>query len=338
MLRTLAFLIALLCMCVAGPAAATQIGPRTSYTADEIQAAVERANGYNGSIMSQAGNLGRFESSGNAGIYNDTCCTGVFQINKSNLAAYGLTPEQYANMSLDQQAQIWVNVTNSGANAGSVKELQRMQAEGKTFDGQPVDSAMIEACIQLGTGNCQKMLASGSCSGFKDSNGTSICDMAEKIRNGGQSKDGSRDGSKDGSKGGGKDGSGNSGETTMKQDDIDDRCWACIAVGNGFSLINGLFTTIPDQLATKVAGLFAAIFAIVMTVSVTKHLLFLPQPGGFQNILSLWVRFAVVMTIITVGSLYTTIIQEYALGPAIGLGGYLGNQIMTIAMSAFGVS
>jgi len=335
--RKLALLLAFLCICLAGPAEAVQLGPKTNYTADQIQAAVERANGYNGAIMSQAGNLGMFESSGNAGVYNGTCCTGIFQINRSNLAAYGLTPEQYANMSLDQQAQIWVNVTNSGANAGSVKELERMQSEGKTFDGQPVDSAMIEACIQLGTGNCQKMLNSGSCSGFKDSNGTSICDMADKIRNGGQSKDGS----KDGSKGGGKDGSGGkgaSGDTTMKQDDIDDRCWACIAVGNGFSLINGLFTTIPDQLATKVAGLFAAIFAIVMTVSVTKHLLFLPQPGGFQNILSLWIRFAVVMTIITVGSLYTTIIQEYALGPAIGLGGYLGNQIMTIAMSAFGVS
>jgi hypothetical protein len=69
-----------------------------------------------------------------------------------------------------------------------------------------------------------------------------------------------------------------------------------------------------------------------------KHVLFLPRPGGMQQVISLWVRFAVVMTVITTSSLYSTIVQEYALGPALGLGGYIGNQLMTVAMSAFGVS
>lgn len=336
MRRIFASVLVLLALLFAPAALASQLGPRTNYSADEIQAAVERANGYNGSIMSQAGNLGRFESSGNSGVYNDTCCTGVFQINKSNLASYGLTPSQYANMSLDEQAQVWVNVTNSGANAGSVRQLQDLQSKGETFDGQPVDSAMIEACIQLGTGNCQKMLNSGSCSGFKDSNGTSICDMANKIRNGSQTKDGQKTDNPTNTSSNPT--AGASGQTTMSQDDITDVCWACTAVGQGFSLINGLFTTIPDQLATKVTGLFAAIFAVVMAIQTAKHMMFLPQPGGLQQIVSLWIRFAVAMSVISIGSLYTTIIQEYALGPALGLGGYLGNQIMTIAMSAFGVT
>jgi len=334
--RIFAFVFVLLALLSAPAAFASQLGPRTNYTADQIQAAVERANGYNGSIMSQAGNLGMFESSGNSGIYNDTCCTGIFQINKSNLASYGLTPSQYANMSLDEQAQVWVNVTNSAAGAGSVKQLEQMQASGQKFDGQPVDSAMIEACIQLGTGNCQKMLNSGSCSGFQDSNGTSICDMANKIRNGSQTKEGQKTNNPTNNPS--NPNAGASGQTTMDQPDIGDLCWACTAVGQGFSLINGLFTAIPDQLATKVAGLFAAIFAVVMAIQTTKHMLFLPQHGGLQQIVSLWVRFAIAMSVISIGSLYTTIIQEYALGPALGLGGYLGNQIMTIAMSAFGVS
>jgi hypothetical protein len=51
-----------------------------------------------------------------------------------------------------------------------------------TFDGQKVDASFIAACIQLGTGNCQKMVNSGSCSGFSDINGTTICGMASNAR------------------------------------------------------------------------------------------------------------------------------------------------------------
>jgi hypothetical protein len=333
--------LAAILLALTNPAAAgSQLGPKTSYSADEIQAAVAQASGYNSTIMSQAGNLGVFESGGNAGVFNGSCCTGVFQINTSNLASYGLTREQYANMSLQDQAQVWVNVTNSAANTPAVKQLEQMAANGQTFDGQPVDSAMITSCIQLGAGNCQKMLNSGSCSGFADSNGTTICDMAAKVRNGNQSSVDNSKTNPDGSQQQPGQQNGSSGDSgVMSQNDIDGSiCWACTAVAKGFSLINQLFTTVPDELAGKVAGLFASIFAIVMAVQTMKHVLFLPRPGGMQQVISLWVRFAVVMTVITTSSLYSTIVQEYALGPALGLGGYIGNQLMTVAMSAFGVS
>lgn len=158
------------------------MGPQTNYSAAEIAASVQKTS-LNANLKQYAndiGGLGRFESGGNAGIYNGSCCTGVLQVNRSNLKAYGggITPQQYANMSLDEQTEIWAKVTNAGANAPAVKALQGMQ----TFDGQPVDGSMILACIQLGVGNCQKMVDSGSCSGFRDSNGTSICDMANKMR------------------------------------------------------------------------------------------------------------------------------------------------------------
>jgi hypothetical protein len=53
-----------------------------------------------------------------------------------------------------------------------------------TFDGREVDGDMVLACVQLGIGNCQKMINSGSCNGFADINGTTICKMADRIRNG----------------------------------------------------------------------------------------------------------------------------------------------------------
>ncbi len=167
------FLVVLTGLAIAG----SQMGPRTNYSAAQIQAAVEAAPGYNSSLMGDAGGLGTFESSGNTGINNGSCCTGVFQINTSNLASYGYTPQEYADLSLQQQADVWVNLTNKSASSGPVEQLQQMG----TFDGRPVDSNLELACIQLGTGNCQKMINSGSCSGFADRNGTTICDMANNI-------------------------------------------------------------------------------------------------------------------------------------------------------------
>ena len=141
------------------------------------------ANGATESLATAGANLSSNieDRSGALGIYNGTCCTGVLQVNQTNLAAYcRCTSAQYAAMSLDQQTAIWLKLTNDGMNAGPLRQLSNMT----TFDGQPVDDAMKLACVQLGTGNCQRMLASGSCSGFRDSNGTSVCSMASAIRNG----------------------------------------------------------------------------------------------------------------------------------------------------------
>lgn len=175
-------------------AATVQMGPQTNYSAAEITASLDKTNlapslkQYTGLM----GGLGRFESSGNTGINNGSCCTGIGQINETNLRVYaGMTPQQYANLSLDKQTEIWAKVTNVGANASSVKQLQAM---GK-FDGREVDGSMILACIQLGTGNCQKMINSGHCNGWHDgmprgkATGTNICQMADKMREkAGQSK------------------------------------------------------------------------------------------------------------------------------------------------------
>ncbi len=164
------------------PGPKQQIGPKTSDSVSQIQAAVAASPGYDAQIMGQAGSLAvNMESGGNEGIWNGTCCTGLLQMNVGNLAKYGsYTPHTYANAGIQKQAASWVQLTAAAVDTPAVKTLRSIG----TFDGQTVDSAFLLACIQLGAANCQKMVSKGSCNGFSDINGTSICKMAQAIRGG----------------------------------------------------------------------------------------------------------------------------------------------------------
>ena len=154
---------------------------RTNYSAQDITDAV-RASPLREDLKSTScslGGLGRFESGGNKGVYNGSCCTGIFQLNNANVRKYaGTDREGYGCLSLQEQVNAWANLTNDGYNAPAVRQLASMS----TFDGQKVDASLIASCIQLGTGNCQKMVDSGKCSGFSDINGTTICGMANNAR------------------------------------------------------------------------------------------------------------------------------------------------------------
>ena len=164
-----------------GPATAAQYCERTNYSAQDITNAVRNSplrDDLKGTSCSLGG-LGRFESGGNKGNYNGSCCTGIFQLNNANVQKYAGTDRAgYGCMSLQDQVDAWAKLTNDGYNSPAVRQLASMS----TFDGQKVDASFIAACIQLGTSNCQKMLNSGSCSGFSDINGTTICKMANNAR------------------------------------------------------------------------------------------------------------------------------------------------------------
>lgn len=121
------------------------------------------------------------ESGGNTTAYNGSCCYGVLQMNQSNIAKYaGVTAEQYRQLPLQDQINAWSKLTNDAMRAGVVNQLIRLG----TFDGRAVDGNLVLACVQLGIGNCQRMVNSGSCSGFADRNGTTICSMADRMANG----------------------------------------------------------------------------------------------------------------------------------------------------------
>lgn len=154
-----------------------QFCERTNYSAQEITNAVN-ASPLRDELKATScslGGLGRFESGGNTGIYNGSCCTGIFQLNNRNVRDYaGVDRATFGCMSLQEQVDAWARLTNDGYNTGVVRRLTEMGV----FDGRRVDASFIAACIQLGVGNCQTMVNSGRCSGFADSNGTTICDMA----------------------------------------------------------------------------------------------------------------------------------------------------------------
>lgn len=127
------------------------------------------------------GRLAMFESSGQLDIYNGSCCTGILQMNKTNIREYAkTTPDDFATWDLQRQVDAWTKLTTDAMQARAPKTLAGLG----TFDGREVDGDMVLACVQLGIGNCQKMINSGSCNGFADINGTTICKMADRIRNG----------------------------------------------------------------------------------------------------------------------------------------------------------
>lgn len=118
------------------------------------------------------------ESRGETTAYNGSCCYGVLQMNQANIRQFArVEPAVYRTWSLQQQVDAWSALTSPLVNTGVVRQLTGMG----TFDGRPVDGNLVLSCIQLGVGNCQRMVNSGRCSGFADSNGTTICAMADRI-------------------------------------------------------------------------------------------------------------------------------------------------------------
>ena len=176
-------------------------------TAEQVAQAVLNSPYASSTLKQYASAIGNLainvESGGNTTAYNGSCCYGVLQMTGTNIRDQtGLTPAQYQQLDLQDQVNAWSQVMSQALNASAVKQLIAMG----TFDGQTVDGAMVLSCVQLGVGNCQTMINSGSCSGFADSNGTTICSMANKIDNG-SSSPGSGNGNGGNNSGGGSNGS-----------------------------------------------------------------------------------------------------------------------------------
>ena len=158
------------------------MGPKVTVTAAQVAAAANSP--LNPNLKAYAADIGKLainvESGGNLGVYNGTCCTGVLQVNRSGLKTYcHCTPEEYANMGLQQQVDVWAQVTNANADNATVRQLMGLGS----FGGQPVTGAMVLSCIQIGPGNCAKTVNAGICatSAGSDGNGNNFCDFAARI-------------------------------------------------------------------------------------------------------------------------------------------------------------
>ena len=125
------------------------------------------------------------ESGGHTGVYNGKCCYGILQMDRRNIAwlGHGMSGERYAQLPLQQQINMWVELTVRGESSSGFRRLNNMINSGQTtFDGQPIDFAFRLSCIQLGGGNCNRVLRSGDCNSWKDGFNSSICAMANGIR------------------------------------------------------------------------------------------------------------------------------------------------------------
>lgn len=154
----------------------------TRVTAPQVAAAIAASPNASAQLQSYAnsiGNLAMFESGGQLSVYNGSCCYGVLQMNNSNIASIRppITTEEFRRLPLQDQVNAWATVMSQALRTSAPSQLAAMT----TFDGRPVTASLVLACVQLGVGNCLTMIRSGRCEGFNDRNGTSICEMADRI-------------------------------------------------------------------------------------------------------------------------------------------------------------
>lgn len=171
---------------VAPTSAKQYLAQNTQYTQAQIQTMFQ--NSGNAYLAANASTFAAMsynvESGGNSAIYNGSCCTGLMQMNQSNLANFcDCTSAEYAALSGQEQINIYAQYYDSVSSASSVQTLLEMQANGESLGGRQVDSAMVAACIQLGVGNCQKSI-NNNCSGVSAAEGgdgsVNICSMSAK--------------------------------------------------------------------------------------------------------------------------------------------------------------
>lgn len=195
------------------------------------------------------------ESGGNTTAYNGSCCYGVLQMNRSNIERYAkVSPEQYRQLGLQQQINAWTALTTDAMRSSAVTNLLALG----TFDGRAVDGNLVLACVQLGIGNCQRMINSGRCSGFADSNGTTICSMADRISG---STTGNTNGGTSGGTGGGSSGTGSgsgSGWASASPRPTDQTIAEAFAQGSGMQM---------DVLKRNLQALGASMVALVLGAS-----------------------------------------------------------------------
>lgn len=151
-------------------------------TAQQVADAVRNSPGASAFLRAHADEVGalaiKVESGGDTTAYNGSCCYGVLQLNMSNILAAGYTIAQYRYTSLQEQVDAWSRIQSQALNDPVIQRLKALTR----FDGQPVDAPFLLACAQLGQRNCQTMVQLGTCSGFRDGNGTTICQMAATMR------------------------------------------------------------------------------------------------------------------------------------------------------------
>jgi hypothetical protein len=121
------------------------------------------------------------------GIHNG-CCTGLMQLNQSNLrnpAFCGCTPAEYGAYTQAQQIDVYANYFQIFDSDFGMTQLESMVDNNQTLGGHVIGGYTLVACAQMGTGNC-KAAVQNACSsvavGQGGDNSVNVCTMADFVR------------------------------------------------------------------------------------------------------------------------------------------------------------
>ena len=121
------------------------------------------------------------ESGGGDTCANNSCCVGILQLNFGSSGVLDVpgigqvTKAQYANMSLQQQVDIWALTANSNTGSSGYQTLLADYNSGQSIGGVPVTAGMLAACEQFGAAVCNHnvsaLASGGTCGGYTDGTG-----------------------------------------------------------------------------------------------------------------------------------------------------------------------
>ena len=138
--------------CVDTQNSAEQVSQAVQYSPNANQALKDNACGFGG--------LAQGESNGGNTCAANSGNTGVLQLNNAAIRAAGYTPEEYANLTLQQQVDIWAASVGNSNTSGSYTTLSDAIANGTTIGGITPTTGMLAACFQFGQTICTNDVAS----------------------------------------------------------------------------------------------------------------------------------------------------------------------------------
>jgi hypothetical protein len=336
---------------------ATTVAIAAKYNASEIAASIRNSSTASAAVKANADiyAAAAIAESGGSTTAQASAAYGVLQVSSGNLSNANISSQNYLNYSLQSQVDTWASLVGNSTEAQTgtaFAELKSLYASGGNIGGVQVTAGTVAACMQFGAVICKNNLAymkahNGQCqdagsgvnindaikngnvqSASLDGNGQSICSWGAVI-------------------------DGKAGNTTPSTANEMDKlsvamahandisssiCWACEAVATSFNLIETLVTAIPDALGKQLNVIFAIVFAIYLCFKVTENFFFPLAVHRTGPVYWIIIRFTIAMLIIISNDIYSGYLVEYALGPALGLGGTLGSKISLIAIEAFDAS
>jgi hypothetical protein len=131
-----------------------------NYSVVEVAAAIKISSTATQILRDAACDFGaaaQAESGGSTCAYNSKNF-GILQLDIDNFP-YGLTSDDYLNLPLQEQVDVWASQVGSSNAGRTYQMLALFKANGQTVGGTAVTSGMLAACFQFGPSICKNDVA-----------------------------------------------------------------------------------------------------------------------------------------------------------------------------------